>query len=295
MTSCTGAALWFTEVASAELYRAALDEDLRPLSALLWKQRIAHRVAEEGGAQVITLADAEQIPAAVALRDRWLSGELKVSLVARERPSQAPAFAAALWRAPVTAALIVFGICGFLLLYVPGPVEWISALTFAPFTLPGGQPQFAPQGAELWRLVTPIFLHFGVLHITFNALWCWDLGRRIEAALGGPNLAGLVLVIAALSNSAQWQFSPGVLFGGLSGVVYGLLGFAWTAGRLNPHWQALMPASSIMLFMVGWLVICAVGVVDVLGFSIANAAHIAGLLSGVFLGALFALAHRARQ
>jgi GlpG protein len=47
-----------------------------------------------------------------------------------------------------------------------------------------------------------------------------------------------------------------------------------------------------MLFMVGWLVICLLGVIDVLGFSVANAAHVGGLLSGAVIGALFALAHR---
>jgi hypothetical protein len=70
------------------------------------------------------------------------------------------------------------------------------------------------------------------------------------------------------------------LFGGLSGVVYGLLGFAWVAGRLNPRWLGMAPATPIMLFMVGWLVICMLGVFDVLGFSVANAAHLGGLLSG---------------
>ena len=134
----------------------------------------------------------------------------------------------------------------------------------------------------------------GWLHIVFNSLWCWELGRRIEAALGSANLAGLFLATAILSNSIQHAVSGPVLFGGLSGVVYGFLGFAWVAGRLNPRWQRMAPATPIMLFMVGWLVVCLLGVFDVLGFSVANGAHVGGLVTGVAIGAVFALAHRRR-
>jgi GlpG protein len=43
-----------------------------------------------------------------------------------------------------------------------------------------------------------------------------------------------------------------------------------------------------MLFMVGWLIVCLVGLVEVLGFgAIANAAHLGGLLCGAVLGGLF--------
>jgi GlpG protein len=98
--------------------------------------------------------------------------------------------------------------------------------------------------------------------------------------------------LPATSNLAQAQVSGPVLFGGLSGVVYGWLAFAWVAGRLNPRWRAMVPASPIMLFMVGWLLVCVTGVIDVLGFSVANAAHVGGLAAGALLGAVFGLAHR---
>ena len=280
-------------MAEPELLRAAIDVDLRPLSVLLWQQRIAHRIAEEDGEQVLRLADARQRAAAQSLLERWRRGEVTVTL--RERPvTVAGGLPGALRAAPVTALLIALGIGGFLLLYLGAPVAWVSALSYTPFTLHDGQPLFAAQEGQLWRLVTPVFLHFGWLHVTFNALWCWELGRRIEGMLGSLNLLGLFLVIAALSNAAQHQVSGPVLFGGLSGVVYGWLGFAWVAGRLHPGWRALAPPTPVMLFMVGWLVVCIAGVVDVLGFNVANAAHVGGLLSGALLGAVFAVVHRRR-
>ena len=176
--------------------------------------------------------------------------------------------------------------------YWTRPISWVSALTYNPFTLEGGRPVFGEASGEYWRLVTPVFIHFGWLHIVFNSLWCWELGRRIEGVLGSMNLFGLFLVTAILSNSIQHWVTGPVLFGGLSGVVYGFLGFAWVAGRLNGRWLGLAPPTPIMLFMVGWLVICLLGVFDVLGFSVANGAHVGGLVTGAVIGAIFALAWR---
>jgi GlpG protein len=125
------------------------------------------------------------------------------------------------------------------------------------------------------------------LHIVFNCLWLWDLGRRVEQVMGHFNMFMLFLVIAVVSNVSQFAFGGAGLFGGMSGVVYGLLGFSWVAPLLQPAWP-IQPSRGIMLLMIGWLVACMVGMVEVLGFgAIANAAHTGGLLCGVVLGAAF--------
>ena len=140
---------------------------------------------------------------------------------------------------------------------------------------------------QYWRLVTPVFIHFGWLHIVFNSLWLWELGGRVERVLGHFNMFMLFLVIAVVSNFSQFGFGGAGLFGGMSGVVYGMLGFSWVAPLLQPQW-AIQPSKSIMILMVGWLVVCMLGVVEVLGFgAIANAAHVGGLVCGALLGAVF--------
>lgn len=192
-------------------------------------------------------------------------------------------------RAPVTLALLVLSVLGFLLVYLPLPFAWVGHFTFSPFEVRGEHIRFGEMGGQYWRLLTPAFLHFGWLHIVFNGLWLWELGHRVELTLGSRVLLGLFLLVALLSNTAQHLFSGPGIFGGMSGVVYGLLGFSWVAGRLRPAW-GFEPPRPIMLLMVGWLVVCLLGIVEVLGFgAIANAAHVGGLVAGAVLGLLAAL------
>lgn len=193
---------------------------------------------------------------------------------------------AALRPVPVTAGLLLLSIAGFFLVYMNLPLRWVSGLTYLPFTLGRAGPSFTPMNGEYWRLVTPVFLHFSWLHIVFNALWTWEFGHRIERILGSRWLLLLFLVIAVISNSSQFAAGGPSIFGGMSGVVYGLLGFSWVAARLQPRWQ-FAPPPGLMLLMIGWLLICLFGVIEVLGFgAVANAAHVGGLLSGGVLGAI---------
>lgn len=200
------------------------------------------------------------------------------------------------WRqAPVTALFALISILVFLFFYLGAPQQWISYLTFLPFDIVQRQLVFGEMGGQFWRLVTPAFLHFGWLHITFNCLWLWEFGGRIERVLGSGNMLGLLLVIAAVSNISQHWYSGPALFGGMSGVVYGLLGFSWVAPLVQPRWR-IQPPPAIMAFMVGWLLLCMTGVMDILGAgAIANAAHVGGLVCGGLLGLVLALPSRLRN
>jgi GlpG protein len=143
---------------------------------------------------------------------------------------------------------------------------------------------------EYWRLLTPVFLHFGAMHIIFNLMWWWELGGLIERTQSKMQLLGVFLATALLSNFAQF-ISFGAGFGGLSGVVYGLLGYIWLYPIVNPRIGfRINPA--IIMFMVGWLVVGYSGILDSILGEMANTAHLIGLLTGVFLGVVFGLLHR---
>lgn len=146
----------------------------------------------------------------------------------------------------------------------------------------------AVQSGELWRLITPIFIHFGILHLVFNLLWLKDLGHLIEQRWSSRTLLLLVLVSAVLSNLAQfmvnWDFKNGVryanaLSGGMSGVVYALLGYVWIRGRFDRSAGIRLP-QSLVLFMLGWLVFCMTGILGHIG----NTAHAVGLVVGMVWG-----------
>lgn len=135
--------------------------------------------------------------------------------------------------------------------------------------------------ADPLRLIGPAFFHFSWLHIVFNTMWWWQLGGSIEKSLGKTTLINLLLISAIVSNVGQYLVS-GANFGGLSGVVYALVGFVWWFGYLAPE-QGLSLAKPIVAFLLFWLVL---GFVDLLPVNVANTAHLLGLLSGCLL-ALF--------
>jgi GlpG protein len=147
---------------------------------------------------------------------------------------------------------------------------------------------------QVWRAFTPMFLHFGVLHILFNMMWVWQLGRVIEAMKGSLFFLLLVLGVALVSNNAQalWdQYVAGMRgFGGMSGVVAGLFGYAWMKSRFQPY-QGLRIPDQMVGLMLGWLVICSLGWVG----PIANAAHWGGLIAGMVMGFFPTLLNRLRQ
>ncbi len=144
---------------------------------------------------------------------------------------------------------------------------------------------------QLWRFFTPMFLHFGILHLLFNMLWLRDLGSMIEARKGRWMLLLLVLVLAGISNVAQYLYT-GPVFGGMSGVVYGLLGYIWMQGRFNPaSGLSLQPQTVTM--MIIWFVVCLTGMAG----PIANTVHAVGFGLGIgwgFLDAQLSVALRRR-
>jgi GlpG protein len=140
---------------------------------------------------------------------------------------------------------------------------------------------------EIWRLFTPIFIHFSLLHILFNMLWLRDLGSMIEGRQGTLQLLVLVLVFAGFSDLGQYYVSgPG--FGGMSGVVYGLLGYIWIRGKFDPGSGLFLHPSTVNMMLI-WFVLCYFP--KLLG-PVANTAHAVGLILGMGWGYLSSLRHR---
>ncbi|MBN68246.1 MAG: rhomboid family intramembrane serine protease [Gimesia sp.] len=187
-------------------------------------------------------------------------------------------------RCPVTSLLIGVSVVVFLLMQTNDyniPIR--QALSICSFEVSGDMVRYDTrlldiQKGELWRLVSPIFLHFGPLHILFNCIMTYQLGGAIEINRGSLKLAAMVILIAVPSNLAQYWFS-GPMFGGLSGVVYGLFGYMWMKSLYDPQSSFFIPPNMVII-LIGWFLLCIAGVVG----NVANYAHGFGLGTGIVIG-----------
>jgi membrane associated rhomboid family serine protease len=130
------------------------------------------------------------------------------------------------------------------------------------------------KSGEIWRLFTPMFLHFGMLHVLFNLYWLWMLGALLETRYRSWNYLLLVLGVALVSNLAQ-ALAKGTNFGGMSGVNYGLFGFLFLHGRYHPSPSFRLDRQTVFM-MLAWLVFCFTGALG----PVANWAHAFGFLTG---------------
>ncbi|MCA9052665.1 MAG: rhomboid family intramembrane serine protease [Planctomycetaceae bacterium] len=130
---------------------------------------------------------------------------------------------------------------------------------------------------EVWRLVTPSFLHFDVLHLLGNVSWFYLFGQVIERTRRRGRYVLMLILIALVSNLAQYLVA-GPNFGGLSGVDCGLFGFLWFKSHFRPEAGFELAPEQTVLF-AGWMLVCLTGIVG----PIANTAHVSGLILGLLL------------
>lgn len=277
-----------------EVFRVSLDQDLSGFTAILWQHKIPHRVLEQGEEQLLLVpynVNAEQI---AQLYQLWQQGVdlsgLQVQL--NDRPGGLQV----VFKTWLSLLLIAVSVIITMMVSLGDNIQVMSWFTIVEFHVQGNKVYYSDlltsvSGGQVWRLFTPAFMHFNLPHILFNLLWVWVVGRRIEICLGWPVLLGLFLFSALASNIAQFWVS-GPMFGGMSGFVFALLGFAWFWDRLRPAQMIGMPPA-LMGFMLLWLVLGFSGALDALGLgSIANTAHLAGLIAGLVVVPLVKLIKR---
>ncbi len=268
----------------------AAEFDLDLLVLALNRNNINYRLIERGEIHELWL-DKDQRQADVQqLIDQIQNMTVVSTALDASMPKGAESARLYLTRVPVTIITLVLGVLGYLAVsYFPDSVH---LMTFVDFTLTNNNgPQFIPiektfAEGEYWRFVTPAFLHFGIFHVVFNSLWLWEFGRRVELISGRSAYLVLMLALASGSNAGQYLWDGPVLFGGLSGVVYGLVGYVWIRHKVAPN-PVLNVQPGIIYMLIGWLLICLFGIVDVfISGGVANGAHVSGLLIGMLAGAL---------
>lgn len=284
--------------------------DLRGLLGAIAEHGIRFRVNEESGSQVIwvsTQADADTVAQALS---RWqeMREQGQLAEQGQQQNGSLRAYfpmlqmftgvANAFLQAPVTMLLILGALVVAAVSNLGSDLQPVSGLFYPSFTITQGGALagllqiFGQINSleELLRTLTPALLHFGAIHLVFNTMWIWHFGRMIERSQSSLLYLGVVVFIAFFSNATQYLWSLTANFGGLSGVVYGLLGYIWM-------WQLLLPFGRLRLppAMIGFLLVALVLMELLAGSWIASAAHTGGLFAGIITGLLSAGIYKLRQ
>ena len=273
--------------------------DLSGFIGLLQRLQVPHRLAEEVGEQVLWVPEEALAEQVRALYARYPHGDA-AALVAEPVVSSRAGLLVQLRRSPLTTFLLLLTFIVFALTAAGENFAVVRWLSFVDFRIEGEHLYLNYADATLasgqwWRLITPMLIHFGWLHLAMNSLWYWELGRRIEFRQGAVGLLGLSLLFGLASNVAQYGWAGPSLFGGLSGVLYGLLGHCWIFQRLAPCEAYRLPPG-VLVMMLAWLLICMTGIFELLQFgAIANAAHVGGLLAGCLTGLIGGVLARRRR
>ncbi|GJL37855.1 rhomboid family intramembrane serine protease GlpG [Citrobacter braakii] len=142
---------------------------------------------------------------------------------------------------------------------------------------------------EAWRYFSHALMHFSLVHIIFNLFWWWYLGGAVEKRLGSGKLVVITLISALLSGFLQYKLT-GPWFGGLSGVVYALIGYVWLRGERDPERPVWLPRGlvifTVVLLVADWFGISAVDT--------AIGAHTGGLVIGLAMALVDTLNARKR-
>ena len=181
---------------------------------------------------------------------------------------------------PLTAVLLLISTATAILTLLNGQSQFAEYYFLSVYERVAGVGLPEVLSGQVWRLISPIFLHFGFVHFAFDMIWLYGLGRLIEARIGTLRFGVLAIGGAIASNLAQY-YAVGPIFGGMSGVDYALFGYALMRERLNPTGYYGLAVSNAVV-MLGWFVLCWLGIIG----SVANWAHAGGLIFGGLLALL---------
>lgn len=267
---------------------ATLDTDLREFSLFLRVQGVKHRINEEAGEQVVWVdGEREAEFVRLALRD-WEFNRPTQTDDQRQpirtllpSPARMQHAAGRLFReSPVSVSLIIACLVVAVVSGLGVRADRVAFLFYpriATDLLPLLGDLTTP--AAIARSLTPMLLHFGELHLIFNMLWLWYFGRQLEPTHPLWLFVVVIVFTSFASNTTQYLYSGSSNFGGMSGVVYGLVGYTWIVHMGMPRSPLMLNNSMFVVFVIALIVM------ELVASSwIATAAHVGGLLMGVLLG-----------
>lgn len=183
-------------------------------------------------------------------------------------------------RQPVNLVIVLINVAVFVLLSMTGDTQDAEFMvnhgaSWEPYILENG---------EYYRLVTCMFLHFGISHLFYNMLLLIFLGDTLEQTAGKLRYLTIYLIGGTVGNAASVWFGARTgnyaVSAGASGAIFAVVGaLLWIVIR---NGGTVKGYSSQRLFLMAALTI----VNGLTTTGIDNVAHIGGLLAGFLLGAL---------
>jgi rhomboid protease GluP len=153
-------------------------------------------------------------------------------------------------------------------------VDWIS--------LYGAKDNQAIAAGELWRLITPIFIHGSLVHFGFNAYALYLFGRNIESVYGAARF-GLIFFFAGVAGVVASLWFSAFRSVGASGGVFGLFAAEAVFLLINrPLLRGRADAGLRQLMIMGVINLC-IGLIP--GSNIDNWGHLGGVLGGALMAA----------
>ena len=262
----------------------AFSSDIQTYLHYLDAADIPYRFTQEGSVCHLWVRNYQQKHLVQTWHSQWI--QRKLPPIGTNHEAQFAIGRLFLRTCPVVLTLIILAIIGFCIVQFD-LLQPMAYLTFQDAfyvqeetgTLYSRPTSYFLQNGQWWRLFTPALLHFGLFHLIFNLIWLWELGWRIES-YSHSLLIGTILTSASASAVSQFLAHPNNLFGGMSGVVYGLLGFCLTWSILRPHERMRLP-QGVSVILIGWMLLSTTGLLSYLGVAnVANFAHFGGLVSG---------------
>jgi membrane associated rhomboid family serine protease len=188
-----------------------------------------------------------------------------------------PGPVAAIWReAPVTTVLIAATIAVYILQIATG-----FPLSPFPSNVHGWVMQhgvfFSPAiaGGDWWRVVTPGFLHLGIIHLALNMYLLYVLGRMLEPELGSVQMIAAYFTSLVAGSLGAMILEPDTPSAGASGAIFGLMGMALVIARSRRNKDAFQ--------QIGILIV--INLVFTIGYSgVSKGAHLGGLVGGAICG-----------
>ncbi len=157
-----------------------------------------------------------------------------------------------------------------------------------------GDPFASIKRGQIWRLLTPAFLHGNIGHLAVNMFCIFSLGAVLER-IEGRRLMILMIVFTALAGTVVQALWPennggGPNAVGASGIGYGLFGYIW----IKPLYDQRFPISIPPAFLIIGMVFLLLGIANVVQ-GVANGAHVGGLVGGMALAALVGRADKGKS